>query len=105
MHDLNIHVSSSLIGLAVAMLVGCAQLPSEQRISTSEPTGEQACEPPVRERSYVAVCASMTSREPDTPIRDIPSSTHVITRPVIEDQKALTIGEALRNVSGVQGGR
>jgi iron complex outermembrane receptor protein len=45
------------------------------------------------------------SRQPDTPIRDIPSSTHVITRPVIEDQKALTIGDALRNISGVQGGR
>jgi len=51
----------------------------------------------------VTTCVSTMSRDPDTPIRDIPSSTQVITRPVIEDQKALTVGDALRNVSGVQG--
>lgn len=105
MHDLQIGISSALIGFAVAMLVGCAQAPSEQKISISEPTPHVTCEPPDQERSYVATCASMTSRQPDTPIRDIPSSTQVITRPVIEDQRALTVGEALRNVSGVQGGR
>ncbi|MCC2642998.1 MAG: Ferrichrome iron receptor [Nitrospira sp.] len=105
MHGPTMSASSILIGLTVSMLAGCAQLPSEQRISTTEPGVEGACEPPVRERSYVAVCASTMSRQPDTPIRDIPSSTHVITRPVIEDQKALTIGDALRNISGVQGGR
>ncbi|GKS56762.1 hypothetical protein YTPLAS18_02890 [Nitrospira sp.] len=42
------------------------------------------------------------SREPDTPIRDVPGSAQILNRQVIEDQRALRLGDALRNASGVQ---
>lgn len=95
--------SLSLIVLMTAGLAGCAPILSDRPFSASEPSSQTVCEPPVHEQEYVAACVSTTSRQPDTPIRDIPSSAHVITRPVIDDQKALTVGDALRNVSGVQG--
>ena len=57
------------------------------------------------ERTYVEPCASTLSRNPDMPIRDVPSSVHVVNRGLMDDQRALTIGDALRNVSGVQGSR
>ncbi|SLM50111.1 Ferrichrome iron receptor [Nitrospira japonica] len=59
----------------------------------------------VRERdndmkSYVAEDASTATRT-DTPIRDVPQSIQVITRKVIEEQRAFRLDEALKNVSGV----
>ena len=59
----------------------------------------------VRERdadttSYVAEEASTATRT-ETPIEDIPQSIQVVTRKVIDDQKAIRIEQALRNVSGV----
>ena len=95
------NISLSLLTVVTAGLAGCAQIP-DQKFSASEPPLPAACDYPVQERSYVATCVSTASRQPDTPIRDIPSSTQVITRPLIDDQKALTVGDALRNVSGVQ---
>jgi iron complex outermembrane receptor protein len=91
-----------LIAFVVAVVSGCAQISSEQHLAASEAPSKNPCEP-AQERSYVATCVSTFSRQPDTPIHDMPSSTQVITRPVIDDQKALTVGDALRNVSGVQG--
>ncbi len=38
----------------------------------------------------------------DTPIRDVPQSIQVIPEQVIRDQQLLDLGDALRNVSGVQ---
>ncbi|GMV51101.1 hypothetical protein FBQ96_05570 [Nitrospirales bacterium NOB] len=98
-----INIPLSVMTLVTAALTGCAQVASGGRFSSSEPSAERACDQSTYERSYVTTCVSTMSRDPDTPIRDIPSSTQVITRPVIEDQKALTVGDALRNVSGVQG--
>jgi iron complex outermembrane receptor protein len=40
----------------------------------------------------------------NTPLRDIPQTVNVVTQEVIKDQRALTIGEALRNVGVVGGG-
>ena len=40
----------------------------------------------------------------NTPLRDIPQTVNVIPQQVIKDQRALTIGEALRNVGVVGGG-
>ncbi|BCA56575.1 Ferrichrome-iron receptor [Nitrospira sp. KM1] len=59
----------------------------------------------VRERdndtkSYVAEEASTATRT-DTPIRDVPQSIQVITRKVIEEQRAFRLAEGLQNVSGV----
>ncbi len=93
----------SLTILLAAGLTSCASIQAEREISASEPSAPRVCDQPARDRSYVAACVSTMSRESDTPIRDIPYSAQVITRPVIEDQKALTVGDALRNVSGVQG--
>ncbi|WP_255458602.1 TonB-dependent receptor [Nitrospira sp. KM1] len=58
----------------------------------------------VRERdadtkSYVAEEASTATRT-DTPVRDIPQSIQVITRKVIEEQRAFRLSEALQNISG-----
>ncbi|MEM9503920.1 MAG: TonB-dependent receptor plug domain-containing protein, partial [Cyanobacteria bacterium P01_E01_bin.43] len=42
-----------------------------------------------------------TATRTDTPLRDIPQSIQVIPREVLEDQQVITLGDALRNVSGV----
>jgi len=42
-----------------------------------------------------------TATRTDTPLRDIPQSIQVVPRQVIEDQAAITLRDALRNVSGV----
>ncbi len=49
---------------------------------------------------YYAPNTSVGTRT-ETPLRDIPQSIQVIPQPVIEDQNALRLGEALRNASGV----
>ncbi|WP_173050333.1 TonB-dependent receptor [Nitrospira sp. KM1] len=59
----------------------------------------------VRERdndtkSYVAEEASTATRT-DTPVRDIPQSIQVVTRKIIEEQRAFRLQEALQNVSGI----
>jgi len=59
----------------------------------------------VRERdndvkSYVAEDASTATRT-DTPIRDTPQSIQVITRKVIEEQRAFRLATSLENISGV----
>ncbi|HJU03900.1 MAG TPA: TonB-dependent receptor plug domain-containing protein [Nitrospiraceae bacterium] len=58
----------------------------------------------IRERedakTYVAEEATTATRT-DTPIRDIPQSIQVITRKVIEEQRALRLDDVLQNVSGV----
>lgn len=56
-------------------------------------TGEQ-------ETEYSVPNASTATRT-DTPIRDIPQSIQVIPRQVLEDQQAIQLRDALRNVSGV----
>ncbi len=63
----------------------------------------------VRETSYITEQSSTATRIP-APIKDVPRSIGVVTRNVIEDQKAFRIDEAIRNVSGTfmsstQGGR
>lgn len=95
----------SALTLMTVGLTGCATVTSDRQFSASEPSSQTACERPVHEHSYVATCVSTASRQPDTPIRDTPYSAQIITRQLIEDQRALTVGDALRNVSGVQGSR
>ncbi|BCA56535.1 Ferrichrome-iron receptor [Nitrospira sp. KM1] len=51
-------------------------------------------------KSYVAEEAS-TAMRTDTPIRDTPQSIQVITRKVIEEQRAIRLDTALQNVSGI----
>ncbi|HEX2054986.1 MAG TPA: TonB-dependent receptor, partial [Nitrospiraceae bacterium] len=49
---------------------------------------------------YVAEEASTATRT-DTPLIQVPQSIEVVTRQVLDDQKAVRIDQALRNVSGV----
>ncbi|BCA53921.1 Ferrichrome-iron receptor [Nitrospira sp. KM1] len=51
-------------------------------------------------KSYVAEEAN-TAMRTDTPIRDSPQSIQVVTRKVIEEQKAIRLDDALQNISGI----
>lgn len=53
-------------------------------------------------RGYQALTATTATRTA-TPIEHIPQSIAVVTRAVIDDQKALTVSEALQNVTSVGG--
>lgn len=57
-------------------------------------TGQQ------QEDGYLVPEASTATRT-DTPLRDIPQSIQVVPQQVLEDQKAVRLRDALRNVSGV----
>ncbi|BCA56541.1 ligand-gated channel [Nitrospira sp. KM1] len=50
--------------------------------------------------SYVAEEASTATRT-DTPLIQVPQSIEVVTRKVMDDQRAIRVEQALRNVSGV----
>ncbi|AFY87401.1 TonB-dependent receptor [Chroococcidiopsis thermalis] len=72
---------------------------------TQQPTTTQGEEQEIvvtdeRETGYSVPDASTATRT-DTPIRDIPQSIQVIPQQVLEDQRAIRLKEALRNVSGV----
>ncbi|MBW4647008.1 MAG: TonB-dependent siderophore receptor [Goleter apudmare HA4340-LM2] len=53
-----------------------------------------------REGGYRVPNASTATRT-DTPIRDIPQSIQVVPQQVLEDQQAIRLDDALRNVSGI----
>ena len=53
------------------------------------------------ERDIYRVPNATTATKTDIPIRDIPQSIQVVPRQVLEDQKVIQIGDALRNVSGI----
>ena len=55
-------------------------------------------------QSYVAEEASTTTRT-DTPLIQVPQSVEVVTQKVIQDQRAIRLEQALRNVSGVAFGQ
>ncbi len=70
--------------------------------------GESPVGPPVEQttagpvQGYRALTAESATRT-NTPINEIPQSIQVIPRSLIDDQDSLTVGQALRNVSGVVG--
>ena len=49
--------------------------------------------------------ANRLSSPPAQPIVNIPSQTTVLTRPVLDDKNATSIGDALRTTPGVTVGR
>lgn len=53
-----------------------------------------------QEEGYVVEDATTATRT-DTPLRDIPQSIQIVPQQVIEDQAAIRLQEAVRNVSGV----
>jgi iron complex outermembrane receptor protein len=66
----------------------------------SEPPVEQTSAGPVQ--GYRALSATTATRTA-TPLEQIPQSINVITRSLMSDQNNLTVSDALRNVSSVQG--
>ncbi|MET3515829.1 iron complex outermembrane receptor protein [Pseudacidovorax sp. 1753] len=56
----------------------------------------------IGERNGYSAPESSTATRTDTPWIQIPQSTQVVPKAVIDDQSALTLSDALRNVSGVQ---
>lgn len=106
---LALSLTSSVVILSLG-LAGCTatnERPPQQTLAAEErqPAAfpDQRCQAASRDRGYVEPCVSVNSRDPNTPVRDIPGSSQVINRQLIEDQRALTVGDALRNVSGLQG--
>ncbi|MFG1377468.1 TonB-dependent siderophore receptor [Xanthobacter autotrophicus] len=102
--------SASLIAIPNAVLAQSQielQTVVVQSDATAPETGD-ASGPPVTQttagpvQGYRALTAASATRT-DTPIQEIPQSIQVIPRSVIDDQDAVSVAEALRNVSGVQG--
>ncbi len=52
-------------------------------------------------RSDYRVTSILSATRTDTPLREIPQSVQALPRQLLDDQQNLTIGESLRNVSGV----
>ena len=77
-------------------VVGNAPLPAVNITESSE-----TADGPVK--GYRATRTSTATRT-DASLKDVPQSINVVSREVIDDQHALSLNEALRNVSGVQTG-
>jgi iron complex outermembrane recepter protein len=54
-----------------------------------------------REQDTYNIPNATTATRTDTPIRDIPQSIQIVPQQVLEDQNAVRLRDALRNVSGV----
>jgi len=100
-----------------AKTVTLQKAPVPAATSQSEPVGSS--EPPVKQKpiklpevlvkdvrerddanTYVAEAASTATRT-NTPLIQVPQSVGVVTRQVMDDQKAIRVEQALRNVSGM----
>lgn len=105
-----VRLNSAAAGTASAL----APAPSPPATaSTPAPTPESSPPPPsdlqpieleviaAPENNPYVVDQAITATEFDAPLRDIPRSIQVIPEQVIEDQKAIRLEDALRNVSGV----
>jgi iron complex outermembrane recepter protein len=81
---------------------GAEELPAidigAQRPASSGPGSDKPTLTP--ENSYVTPVVSVGTKT-DTPVMNTPVNVQAVTRKAIEDQQAITLDEALRNVSGV----
>jgi iron complex outermembrane recepter protein len=85
-------VRSGATGLTLSIVPGAELVGEADEVEitvTAEP-----------EEGYAPRNATTATRT-DTPLRDIPQSIQVVPQQVIEDQAAVTLRDALRNVSGV----
>ncbi|WP_414550065.1 TonB-dependent siderophore receptor [Anabaena sp. CCY 0017] len=99
-------------GLIFSIAGAMASTPSPQP-EPEEPESEIQAEQPLPEDNQLIelvvtgqqdgyrVREGSTATKTDTPLRDIPANIQVIPRQVIEDQGAVRLDEALRNVGGV----
>ena len=86
-------VSIAANGLTLNVTPGVAQVDESEETLRLLVTGEES--------SRYVEPNSATATRTDTPLRDIPQSIQVVPREVLEDQQVITLGDALRNVSGV----
>ena len=87
-------VSTAATGLTLSLTPGMAQADAADESLRVVVTGEE-------EGSRYFEPNTATATRTDTPLRDIPQSIQVVPREVLEDQQVITLGDALRNVSGV----
>ncbi|BAI96745.1 ligand-gated channel [Sphingobium sp. TA15] len=87
--------SSRLIVLAGALLASPAAAAEERAEEDIIVTGQRFEE----QQKYIADKV-VTATKSNTPSKDTPVSVTAITRAVLDDQFALTLGDALRNVAG-----
>lgn len=94
-----------MVGLCVAPGIGSAQTansPGADQTDAAKPA--QTLQPVIvvgKPDEYRAPPSSTASRT-ETPALQNPQSTQVVPRAVIDDQNALNLADALRNVAGVQ---
>lgn len=86
-------VSAGVDGLVLSVAPGIASAEAEEEAIQVVVTGDL-------DDGYNP-SSSITATRTDTPLRDVPASVSVIPRQVLEDQGAVRLDEALRNVSGV----
>jgi iron complex outermembrane recepter protein len=86
-------VSIDVQGLAIVTSPGTPDPEAADDTVQIVVTGEQ--------NDYVVPDASVGTRT-DTPILEVPQAIQVVPESVLEDQNAVTLNDALRNVSGVQ---
>ncbi|MEB3359636.1 MAG: TonB-dependent siderophore receptor [Synechococcales bacterium] len=89
-------VSTDASGLVLAVEPGTEAVATDEDAIQVVVTGEQ-------EEDYIVEEATTATRT-DTPLRDIPQSIQVVPQQVLEDQQAIRLQDALRNVSGVIAG-
>ncbi|MEL6401404.1 MAG: TonB-dependent siderophore receptor [Cyanobacteria bacterium J06626_4] len=87
-------VNTDVTGLTLSLALGVAAAAAVDddalRVVVTGEEGSRYVEP-----------NTSTATRTDTPLRDIPQSIQVVPREVLEDQQVITLGDALRNVSGV----
>ncbi|MFG6414321.1 TonB-dependent siderophore receptor [Roseateles sp. DC23W] len=86
----------ALTPLALACLALCAQAQSQDTAQVLPPVKVQG------QREDYKATDTATGNRTATPNLQSPQSVQIVPRAVIEDQNALQLGDALRNVSGVQ---
>ncbi|MBE9052034.1 TonB-dependent siderophore receptor [Nostocales cyanobacterium LEGE 11386] len=109
----NVELFDSDEGLILGLTPATTAMHPPQQPEPEEPESETPEEEPLTqddqpielvvtgEQSGYRVREGSTATRTDTPLRDIPANIQVIPRQVLEDQGAVRLDEALRNIAGV----
>lgn len=91
-----------IVSIAAALMIVATSAPADPLLVRVKGKRTPISSPPARavdDGYYTPYLIGADGRR--YPIMEIPGSATVISRQVIDDQQATTLGEALRNVSGV----
>lgn len=104
----NVELFDSDQGLILSLTPATTAMQPPQQPTTEAPPAEPSTpsDQPIElvvtgEQNGYRVREGSTATKTDTPLRDIPANIQVIPRQVLEDQGAVRLDEALRNVGGV----